>query len=420
MMSKHGWIERRVGDRWTTYRVRYWIVDDAGKEVARSKSFTDRACGGKREAERAASLFLARTVTEQSDGSFVAPSELTVQGLIDRWLAVKQTSVRTSSLVNYRSHLKRLSPEVAAMPLQKLKAVHLEVMYSDLASRNVGPAAIVALHRVLSYALNQAVRWDLITRSPARAALSPTRTTPAINHWTADQAAQFLRAEGNDPAWGLIWRLLLSTGMRQGELLALRWSDIDRRRGELTIRRTLTKSSTGGITIGAEPKTIRSARTIPIPGSCVELLRLHQIRQRERQLAAPEWASEFGDLVFTDAAGRFILPQKVRLAASAAMLRAGVPECRPFDFTVCVTRSPPPHCFVGHRSMWSRRSWAIPPRRCSRPTPMRRTPASVPSWPISMPPSTHPSNPMAPLETRQHDGEMTHKNRVNSQDTPNA
>lgn len=327
-MSKLGWVERRTGDRWTTFRVRYWVVDATGKEVARSKSFTDRAHGGKREAERAARAFLARTVTEQSDGTFVNPSELTVQGLVDRWLAVKQSSVRASSLVNYRSYLKRLSPDVAAMPLQKLKTVHLEVMYAELANRGVGPSAITALHRVLSYALNQAVRWDLITRSPARGALGPTRTTPAINYWTADQAAQFLRSAGNDPEWGLIWRLLLSTGMRQGELLALRWSDIDRRRGELTIHRTLTKSSTGGLTVGADPKTLRSTRTIPIPASCVDLLRQHQVRQRVRQLAAPDWSSEFGDLVFADDAGRFIRPQRVRVAASVAMVAADVPVIR--------------------------------------------------------------------------------------------
>lgn len=322
---RSGWIEPRQGVKGTSFRVRFWVDGPTGELLAKSKSFGERQYGGKKGAESAAKLFLAKMLTSVVDGTYCAPAETTLKDLVDLWIQSKAGTISDSTVYTYRCALKHLSQDVSAIPIQRLKPMHLQALYGRLRADGVGPGIIGILHVVLRGALSQAVKWELLARNPAAAIARPERAQAAIAFWTTEQSARFLDLEGNDPRFGLIWRLAILTGMRRGELMALQWSDIDLARKTISIARTITKGPNGSEVMGVTTKTKNSSRTIPVPASCLEPLRLHRTRQLERRLASIDWSTADGDLVFTNDRGRFLGPGHVAGYFRQAVERSGLP-----------------------------------------------------------------------------------------------
>lgn len=128
-----------------------------------------------------------------------------------------------------------------------------------------------------------------------------------------------------DPLYGALWRLALLTDMRRGELVALRWSDVDLDAAHVTVRRRATVTADGKPTEG-EPKSTKGRRTIALPASCVDALRWLCVRQAERRLRLGDlWAA--GDCVF-DREGRRLLPDKLRYPLQRCAKELGVPVIR--------------------------------------------------------------------------------------------
>lgn len=334
---RRGWLEERQGTRGVSIRCRYWAPDASGELVPRSASFPAWKHGGVKAARAAATAFLAEQLTRVRDGSYVPPSDVTLAQLIEDWLAARADRHAPSTVYLYRKSLKHLDPAIAALPIQRLKPGHLQAMYARLKAAGVGPAAIWNLHKVLAGALNQAVRWDLLQRSPA-AGVELRQPEPAPKTiWTLDQVAAFLAAEGDDPDYGAAWRLGFGTGMRMGELFALRWDDVDFARGTVAVRRTITRTAAGRHVVGSRAKTERSHRTVPLPASCVEPLRAHRKRVLERRLRTAGWSDADGDLIFPGSDGRMLHPSNARRLFGLAVARTGLPP---------LTLHGMRHCFV--------------------------------------------------------------------------
>jgi integrase len=162
----------------------------------------------------------------------------------------------------------------------------------------VSPATVRYVRALLSTALADGVREDLLGRNVAAAVRLPS-TRARFEPFTAAEARQYLRA-ARLHRHGPLFELALRTGLRQGELLGLRWTDLDLAAGHLTVRRTLARTP-GGATF-QDVKTHRSARRISIPGECVTALRWYRRRQDiDRHAAGPSWR-DLG-LVFTRSTG---------------------------------------------------------------------------------------------------------------------
>ena len=151
-------------------------------------------------------------------------------------------------------------------------------------------------------ALAQAVRWGLIARNPAAAIDRPRagRSETVIRALSADEVAALLAAARETWLYEVIL-LAVATGLRRGELLALRWSDLDLESGLLSVNRAIEETGAG---IGFKaPKTARSRRTLPLPQIAVEALRLHRCAQAERRLTlGPAYFD--ADLVFATPEGK--------------------------------------------------------------------------------------------------------------------
>ncbi|MFN2557989.1 MAG: site-specific integrase [Nitriliruptorales bacterium] len=141
-------------------------------------------------------------------------------------------------------------------------------------------------------------------RNVAEHANPPKVARPEVNTWTAVQVRRFL-AHVEDSRWYPMWLLYFTTGMRRGEVLGLRWDDVDLDAGKVAIRHVLTRVD--GKTISTEPKTSKGRRTIALDAASVAALRGWRQRQLEERLAAgPAWQNT--DLVFTWPDGSFVGP----------------------------------------------------------------------------------------------------------------
>jgi integrase len=184
------------------------------------------------------------------------------------------------------------------------------------------------LHAVLRRALGDAVRWGVLARNPAAVVAPPRAVRHEIRALTTDEARALLAAcEGE--RLGALYVLALTTGMRRGELLALRWRDVDLVEGVLAVRSTLYRAE--GRLVLAEPKTARARRLIHLAPEAVGALRRHREAQLEDRLRlGPAWDDQ--DLVFANELGRPVEAHNmIRRSFHPLLERAGLPRIRFHD-----------------------------------------------------------------------------------------
>jgi integrase len=211
--------------------------DENGKRVQRWLS----GFNTKKEAQAA----LTRALHGLGMGEYVTPSEITLAAYLEGWLETIAPKSATLTLATYRRVVRRhLVPKLGSKPLQKITATDLDGLYARL-SEKLQPATVRMVHNVAHKALDDAVRKQLLTRNPARYADPPK--VPRVNRrtWSARELRQFLDSTKNDRLHAA-WVFAATTGVRRGELLGLRWLDLDLERGRASIVQTVipTRSST--------------------------------------------------------------------------------------------------------------------------------------------------------------------------------
>lgn len=274
----------------------YGGLDGAGK-----KRWVRRTVVGDR---RDAELALAELVLQVGRGDVPTDGSLTVAQALEHWLAWYRSQVTEKAWLtaegNVRNHL---VPAIGDMRLDKLRTHHVDRMLAGVTARKptakgrppvlapAAPATIARVHGVLSAALAQAVRWGWIARNPAADASPPSGTSPEIRPPDPEVAWQLLEAaDTHDPAFGAWLRLDAASGARRGELVGVRWEDVDLERGQLVIRRAVIHGIDGLVV--KDTKT-RTARTIALGPDTVELLRRHRRALVEGAFAAGQRPTGF-------------------------------------------------------------------------------------------------------------------------------
>lgn len=188
--------------------------------------------------------------------------------------------------------------------------------------------SVQLIHSVLHRELGHAVRWQIIPQNPADAVIAPRPRKQQHSYWDRDQVATLLDHVRDDLLFAL-YRLALTTGMRRGELLGLRWRDVDLERQRISIRQSLGQDGNGRPTL-QEPKTPASIRTIAITETDVAILRKHRRLQGEERLRLGSDYRDM-DLVFSAPLGTPINPGNLIRQFKRAIREAGVPERRFHD-----------------------------------------------------------------------------------------
>jgi integrase len=231
-------------------------------------------------------------VAKRQDGEYVDPSALTLAGLFERVFDYLESIGRDARTVERHRELARLHvvPYLGGVRLQQLAPVHLSELYARLLREGrrdgrpggLAPRTVGHVHRTVHRALRQAVRWQLLARNPAADLELPTVPKSEMVTLTREQARALLDAAKGRPL--MYWLVLLgvATGDRLGELLALRWADVDLDAG--AVRIGWSRRIVGGRMEVKAPKTKAGARTVALgPTTVAALKRLH-VEQAGRRL----------------------------------------------------------------------------------------------------------------------------------------
>ena len=241
----------------------------------------------------------------------------------------------------YRSYVQHvifhIVPHIGSLKLEKVGGATLNALYAKLADsgkrdgkRGLSPRTVHHVHTCLHRAFRDAVRWGRLFRNPVDAADPPRVAGPGsreMKTWSAVQVRAFLEATKDDRLYPL-WRLLCLTGMRRGEVLGVKWQDIDLEAGRLSVRRSLIPL--GGEVIVSEPKTARGRRSIALDVETVEVLKAQAARQLAEQQQFGEAWTDSGYLC-TKEDGEPYHPEVVSRYFRQAVRRAMLPMIRPHD-----------------------------------------------------------------------------------------
>jgi integrase len=284
-----------------------------------------KAVYGRTRKEAAAKL--AALLAQQQRGLPLVPARVTVGQLLDRWLEdCVRPSVRPKTYASYAQLVRHhLAPGLGRVPLAQLQPADVQRFLNQKHAAGLSPRTVQYLHALLRAALGQAERWGLAARNVARLVRPPRVPRAEVPAFTVAEAQQLLAAAA-PTRLAALYMLALGLGLRQGELLGLRWADVDLRHGRLTVRSQL--QWLGGRPVLTEPKSARARRTLELPAFVGEALRQHRARQAAERLRAGPYWQETG-LVFTTQAGTALEPRNVVRHYHALLARAGLPR-RPF------------------------------------------------------------------------------------------
>ncbi|MBE3586525.1 MAG: tyrosine-type recombinase/integrase [Thermoanaerobacter sp.] len=288
-----GHIRQRGENSWE-------IIYDAPRQPGQKrnqKSLTVR--GTKKDAERK-----LREILHQIDtNTYVDPGKITFGQFLNRWLNdYCKINLTQTTYDGYKLNIeKHIIPALGDIRLSKLQPLHLQGFYRQALESGrldgkggLSPKTVHQLHRIIHRALEVTVKWQLLGRNVADAVEPPKCKDYEARVYDEKDVERLLSAAEGTRMYAPIL-LTLATGLRRGELLGLRWEDVDFKKHTITVNQTLYKTS-AGLEIKT-PKTKKSRRTITLPASVVDELKRHKANQAKEKLQAGEFYTDHG-LVF--------------------------------------------------------------------------------------------------------------------------
>jgi integrase len=301
---------------------------------------------------RAAQAALDEAKVAVRRGDWIEPSKEPLAAYLTRWLESTAHRRKAQSTASYQDGITVVSAHLGTIPLGKLSTLDVQEMVNALSAR-YAPRTVRERHMVLKQALAQAVRWRLVAFNAAEGVDLPRVPKPDRGVWNKDEVVRFL-GEAETEAGGTVvshgrrlavgpagldtdmiphriqsikelalWRLLLDSGMRIGEAVALKWTDLDGNR----VRVERTQSSVGGHLVVGTPKTAASRRTIPLEPETIAALRRHELAQKEERLRLGQ--RDKAGWIFTVRGGGMASAGATRRWLDKAIARAGVPPITP-------------------------------------------------------------------------------------------
>jgi integrase len=230
-------------------------------------------------------------------GTLPDVTRLKLGAYLNRWLEnTAKSKVHATSRERYEPLIRlHIQPSIGGIPLTKLTYFHVESFYADMERQGIGPRTRNMVGTLLTSALRQAVKSRLIPFNPAIDAAKPRYERKELQFWSEAQARLFLESTRDHRLYAL-FAVAIGSGMRQGELFALQWSDVDFEKGTIVVCRSLAKLKSGFIL--KEPKTKSSRRTIKLPRFALDALTRHRHAMlREGHIAASVFCAKTGQFL---------------------------------------------------------------------------------------------------------------------------
>ena len=315
-----GTIRKRAKETW---EVRFDLGRHPTTGKRRFRYLTVR--GTRKDAERT----LTEALHRRDTGTDITPARVTLDEYLRRWLRdYAAVNVAPATLLRYQQIVDRIAPWLGAVRLQELRPAHIQEAYACLLADGLVARTVLHHHRVLRAALQHALRWQLIPHNPADAVTPPRPENREMRALVPEEVLHLL-SECDDQQSRAIIHTAVTTGLRLGELLGLRWRDIDFENDTAAIQRAAQYLPATGVTL-RQPKTARGRRTIALSEETIRSLREYRTRQVERRLALGPAYSDV-DLVFPAPDGAVQPPYRVSQAFQRLVARAGIGPLRFHD-----------------------------------------------------------------------------------------
>jgi integrase len=273
---------------------------------------------------------LAELVAKTSAGVPLAVKAWTVESYAEHWLRdVVEARLRLATITSYRDTMRlHILPTLGRYGLRRLTPAHVRMLLTAKQAAGLSVRSVQIIHATLRAMLAEAVREELLERNVAAIVRAPASVPDEVRPWAPDEAAVFLQSAESDRLYAL-FAVGVGLGLRRGELLGLRWLDIDLDGRVLYVRQTAQRINGHGMVFGL-PKSARSRRVIPLPAVTVKVLRQHRLRQEAERLAAEPYWHESG-LVFTTTIGTVLEPRNLARLLDGLIKHAGVRRIRLHD-----------------------------------------------------------------------------------------
>jgi integrase len=273
--------------------------------------------------------WLKKTISLIDNGLNFASTTITVGEYLKNWLAIIKTSVRATTWSHYEQLCRTyIFPHIGKSKLKDLRPDTIQFFYSRLLKEDVGEYTINKTHILLHSALEQAVKTGLVNRNAADAAIPPRPHPREIQFLDESQVSQMLLAARGSRMEAIL-HLAVATGMRQMEILGLKWTDLDWVKQILRIERQLERSDSETVRF-TPPKTKLGRRTISLGDQTIEVLQRWNDKQNEERKAVGESWKEHG-LMFTSKVGTPIHYRNLLRDFKLLLQKAGLPEIRFHD-----------------------------------------------------------------------------------------
>jgi len=279
--------------------------------------------------------FRANTLSAIAKGTYVDPSRESLAKYLRDWLKRKERTLKPGPLADYTYRLNTyVIPHIGAVPLGKVRVDTLDHLFDCIAEdedHDLGPTSLHSVLAVLSSALSDALDRELVGRNPCfRYGKNhlPPKGTPRVSPWSPVQTATFLGHVADD-RYTLLWRLYALFGLRRGEGIGLRWSDVDLAANRLTVAQAITLA--GGRVVIGKPKTKAGEnRVVVFDADTVAAFKAHRKVQAAEKLLAGQAYDDAG-LVFCDEIGRLVRPEAISHRFRKLAAGAGLPRVRLHD-----------------------------------------------------------------------------------------
>jgi integrase len=221
-----------------------------------------------RGTEKEARAEMARLIVDRDKGIELKPATVTFSELKRRWLETR-TDLAPSTAATYETLLRvHVEPVLGRLRLRDIKPLHIEAVKTAVVKKGRSQKLALNVHRLLDAVFKQAIRWQLLSWNPC-ASVTPPRAKRFVPRTPTLEELSKLLSTANDTAYGPVARLAALTGARQGELLLLRWRDVDWQEDRLTVKGT---------------KTEGSVRAVDLGDLAIALLHQHRLVEREKRL----------------------------------------------------------------------------------------------------------------------------------------
>ncbi len=270
-----------------------------------------------------------RTRIQVESGLTAAGAKATLRAFLIEWLESIKTSLRPKTWGQYGQVIRQhILPELGKTKLKDLRPDQIQSFYNRKLKAGTSPSTVRIIHAVLHKALGDALRWGLMSRNPVSVVLKPKVSRREMQVLSADQVQQFLICTSGVRNEAL-YHLAISTGLRQGEILGLKWSDLDWEAASLQIQRQVQRAPGEGLKL-VEPKSAAGRRLIVLGPSTLEKLLKHSKKQRsDRILVGEQWQEN--DLIFPSTVGTPMDQKRLHTNFKKLLRKAELPEIRFHD-----------------------------------------------------------------------------------------